>query len=103
MSIKSGLINLRLGGYYPVTKSAYAGPALKFKSTSSLNIQAPLGTWNSNGVPNYLEPTNDVVDAPLLNGINNLLPERVDLRILHPELLNNANQSNLVLTDVCDV
>ena len=101
VSIRTGQINLRLGGYYPVIKSAHAGPA--FKTTSALNIQAPLGSWDNNGVPNYLEPTNDVVDASLLTGINNLLPESVDLRILHPELLNNANQSNLVLTDDCEV
>ena len=101
VSSRNGQINLKLGGSYPVNKSAYAGPA--FKNTSALNIQAPLGSWDSNGVPNYLESTNDVVDGSFLNGINNLLPEGVDLRILHPELLNNANQSNLVLTDVCDV
>jgi len=103
VSMRSGQINLKLGGFYPVTKSAITGPALKFKTISTLNIQSPLGTWNSNGVPNYLEPTNDMVDATLLTGLNNLLPERVDLRIKHPELLNNANQSNLILTDVSDV
>lgn len=101
VSIKSGLINLKLGGMYPVTKSAIANPF--YKTVSALNIQHPLGGWDSDGVPTYLEATNDVVDANLLNSINNLLPEQVDLRIKHPELLSTASQSDLVLTDVSDV
>ena len=103
VSIKTGQINLKLGGYYPVTKSAYAGPVTISNTVSISNIQFPLGTWNTDGVPNYLESTSDVVDGTLLTGLNNLLPERVDLRGTHPELLNNASQSNLVLTDVSDV
>lgn len=101
VSAKLGQIALKLGGRYPVTKSAEAGPG--FKSTTASNIKTPLGTWDSSGVPKYLEPVNDVIDASFLNDINTMLPEREDIRKKHPELLNNANQSNLVLIDDCDV
>jgi LruC domain-containing protein len=101
VSAKSGQILLKLGGPYPVTKSASAGPW--YKSTSASNIKNPLGTWDSSGVPNYLVSPNEVIDASFLNDINTLLPESVDLRKKHPELLNNANQSDLVLIDTCDV
>jgi LruC domain-containing protein len=101
VSTKSGQIVLKLGGLYPVLKSASAGP--QFKSVSTPLISTPLGTWNSSGVPNYLEPTNDVIDAKLLSDLNTLLPERVDMRANHPELLLKTNQTNLVLTDDCNV
>src|ERR1035437_4558 len=101
MSTKSGQIVLKLGGKYIVTKSASAGPF--YKSISVSNIKTPLGSWDSSGVPKYLEATNDIIDAAFLNDINSMLPERVDIRKAHPSLVNNANQSNLVLTDDCDV
>ncbi len=101
VSAKLGQIVLRLGGNYPVTKAAAAGPG--FKGTSASNIKTPLGTWDGSGVPNYLEPINDVIDASFLKDVNSMLPEGVDMRKNHPEFLNNANQSNLVLIDDCDV
>ena len=101
VSTKSGQIVLTLGGKYIVTKSASAGPS--FKSTSASNIATPLGSWDSSGVPKYLEATSDVIDAAFLKDINSMLPEYIDIRKANPALINNANQSNLVLTDDCDV
>lgn len=78
VSTKLGQIVLTLGGPYPVTKSAEVGRG--FKSVSASNLKTPLGAWDSNGVPKYLEPTNDVIDASFLNDINTMLPERIDIR-----------------------
>ena len=70
------------------------------------NIQATysyLGTWNSLGVPNYLLANNDVVDASFLSDVNAALPEQSQLPNVHPEYINQSNETDLVLRDSADV
>jgi LruC domain-containing protein len=62
-----------------------------------------LGTYNSNGVPNYLEPVNDPVTSDFLADINNTLPERVQLPVSHPQYLLDVYNHNLNLIETCDV
>ncbi len=62
-----------------------------------------LGTWQTNGVPNYLEPVNDVIDATLLSRIEASLPERQNVLNHHPHYLSNTTQTNVYLTEECDV
>lgn len=78
------------------------------KSASAV-IPSPLpgvyymGTYNSKGVPNYLEPVNDPVDATLLNDLNASLPERQPVPTYHPDYLASTVPNNLALTEQCDV
>jgi len=62
-----------------------------------------MGTYNSLGVPDYLEPVNDPVEAALLNDLNASLPERQPVPVNHPEYLANTAPDNLALTELCDV
>ena len=62
-----------------------------------------LGTYSSNGVPNYLESPNDVVDAALLNDINASLPEQQPVPTYHPQYLASTATSNLPILELCDV
>ena len=62
-----------------------------------------LGTFNSQGKPNYLEPVNDPITADFLADINNTLPERVKLTTSHPEYFFNEYNHNLNLIESCDV
>ncbi len=62
-----------------------------------------LGTWSNNGVPNYLEPNNDFISADLLSRISASLPESQKVPNHHPEYLTNNVQTNVVLTEACDV
>jgi len=62
-----------------------------------------LGGYNSNGVPDYLEPENDVITQDLLNDINNTLPEQETLMESHPEYLLPEWDYNLKLIEDCDV
>jgi choice-of-anchor A domain-containing protein/uncharacterized repeat protein (TIGR01451 family) len=62
-----------------------------------------LGTWQSNGVPNYLEPVNDIIDASLLSRVNASLPESQKVPNHHPNYLSNTTQTNVYLTEECDV
>ncbi|MEI7980774.1 MAG: LruC domain-containing protein [Bacteroidota bacterium] len=62
-----------------------------------------LGTYNSQGVPNYLVTPNDPVDASLLNDLNASLPEGRPVPTYHPEYLVSTVPDNLGLTELCDV
>ncbi len=62
-----------------------------------------LGSYNSIGVPDYLEPENDIITQELLDDINNTLPERSPLFVSHPEYLQPEWDYNLNLIEDCDV
>ncbi len=62
-----------------------------------------LGGYNTQGVPDYLEPENDVITQSLLNDINNTLPEGEPLPSSHPEYLLPEWDYNLHLIEACDV
>ncbi|MBU1370974.1 MAG: LruC domain-containing protein [Bacteroidetes bacterium] len=62
-----------------------------------------MGGFNSQGVPDYLEPENDPITADFLDDINNTLPERVRLDISHPEYFFDVYDHNLNLIETCDV
>jgi len=62
-----------------------------------------LGTWNSQGVPNYLEAEGDIVSEGLLSRIRASLPESKRLPNVHPEYLSSSAQTNIWLTQEADV
>jgi len=62
-----------------------------------------LGSYNSQGVPAYLEPVNDPITAAFLTDINNTLPEKIKLPISHPEYFNDIYDHNIRLVETCDV
>ncbi len=62
-----------------------------------------LGTWNSQGVPNYKEAVNDVISAELLSWINASLPERKPVPSYHPDYLQANVKTSLKVTAVADV
>ena len=62
-----------------------------------------MGTYNSQGVPNYLVSPNDPVDATLLNDLNATLPERKAVPVYHPEFIASTVPNNLNLIETCDV
>jgi LruC domain-containing protein len=99
VSTAGGSVQCTLGGrQQPKFKDGEIG---SFKSTNSVYV--PLGTYNSQGVPNYLTPTNDPIDAAMLNDINATLPEYISLPTSHPQFFDNGLERNLVLEQACDV
>lgn len=62
-----------------------------------------LGNYNSQGVPDYLEPDDDPIDRQFLNDVNNTLPERVRLTQSHPQYFSLDYDHNLHLSEACDV
>lgn len=98
--VSSGYLECKLGGKMEPSKFK-DGEVGTFKSTNS--VYKPLGTYNSLGVPNYLTPTNDIIDASMLNDINATLPEYMSLPTSHPQYFANGLDRNLILQDACDV
>ncbi|MGL5318951.1 MAG: LruC domain-containing protein, partial [Bacteroidales bacterium] len=66
-------------------------------STVTLANGYALASWDADGVPGNIYTT-DVISASLLQDINYTLPQGVDLRTSHPELLGSSVESNFVLT-----
>ncbi len=100
VKVTRGFLSLTLGGKNEPQKFKSGGEDI-FKSTNS--IFKPMGTYNSNGVPNYLATPNDVIDASMISDINTMLPEFVSSPVTHPQYFAAANEHNLVLTDACKV
>ncbi len=77
--------------------------ALSISLWGQTTIYNTLGTWSSNGVPNYLVSPNDVISADLLSRITASLPESKNILSHHPNYISSNVQSNLLLTEACDV
>jgi LruC domain-containing protein len=58
-----------------------------------------LGTFDSDGVPNYLMPQGDIVSQDILNMITATLPEGQPVPTYHPEYITNSVETNTVLDD----
>ena len=110
--VTTNYIGLQNMAIIPVTDEGivhtFGGSAKKsFKSNDiveDINFDfAYLGTYNSSGVPNYLEPVNDVIDSDFLDDINNTLPEQVQLPVGHPQYFEDGLQYNISLLDPADV
>ena len=101
VKISGGTLNLTLGGKQEPgkLKSVTYGAA---NTAVGSNIYL-MGGYNSLGVPAYLEPANDIVDNSMLQDINATLPEYMPLPTSHPQYMDAANETNLVLTQACDV
>ncbi len=82
-------------------------PKSNGRQINSVNANAPVikykGSYSSNGVPHYLESTNDLISAQLLNTISASLPESQPVPGAHPTYLADGKQSNIEIIDSADV
>ena len=62
-----------------------------------------MGTYDSQGVPTYLEAVGDNISAALLKDINASLPESKHLPITHPQYFAQSYESGLVIKEQADV
>jgi len=103
--VSPGMTELTNGGFNLVLGGLHE--PIPFKSSAIVkNVNANykyLGGYNSLGVPDYLEPVNDVISQDLLDDINYTLPDRVALTESHPEYLLPEWDYNIVLIEDCDV
>lgn len=100
VNVTNGQVSCTLGGKTTPVMYKSGGDAI-FKSTSS--VYYPMGTYNSNGVPNYLTSTNDAINSAMLNDINSTLPEYLSAPTNRPDYFLSTNEPNVVLTQPCNV
>lgn len=95
IEVVNGKISGTFGGRSMVMKSGGKG------ITKASNIDFYyMGSFNSQGVPNYLEPVNEVIDPTFLADINASFPESVPI---NPTYLDLSNEHDFKLTEACDV
>lgn len=95
----SGLaMNVLIGG--SSTENFKSG-AIPFKSTNA--VFHPMGAYNAQGVPQYLEPVNDVIDPQFLSDINASFPESQPVPTHNPHYLNPDNEYDFKLLEASDV
>ncbi|MFY7909479.1 MAG: DUF4114 domain-containing protein [Emticicia sp.] len=70
--------------------------------TYSQSAYTYMGTFTSNGVPNYLDGR-DNVSANFISRINASLPERFPVPSYNPQYIANGTQTNIELTQEADV
>ncbi len=61
-----------------------------------------LGDWDSNGLPDYLEPEIDTVDTSFLNDVDEALPEYSSAPNDHPEYFDSTT-TNVEMTEEADL
>lgn len=109
--VNDGKIEFTFGGSRTTASiQEFVSPSYKnriensLKSTFNTNIIINyIGTYNGNGVPDYLEPEGDYISPELLNDINAALPENYPVPEYHPEYLMGVNEHNLVVLDDAEV
>lgn len=98
LPIKNNSIYYVLGG-----KNSYKGNEESQIRSTQTNSYQTLGTWNSLGVPNYLEPFPDTISTSFLSDLNATLPEYIPLPQTHPQYFQSNNDFSLRLQDSADV
>lgn len=109
--IENGSVNFTFGGTKNTQKSQKSSEKpfyAKLKSASNNKMSSSIkinyiGTYNNNGVPNYLLAQPDVIGQDFLTDINNALPENMPVPTYHPEYLLGNSQHNLVILDNTEV
>jgi LruC domain-containing protein len=84
-------------GNVPVSPAATGrGPVSLGKVNS---VYRTLGSWSNVGIPSYLEPKGDVIDAALLARINASLPEYKSVPVYRPQYITPEDKSTILYTD----
>jgi LruC domain-containing protein len=67
------------------------------------NAYAFMGSYDADGKPGYLESGIDPISASFLANINATLPEKKDIRVHHPDLINSNAEVNVNIVALTDI
>ncbi len=73
------------------------------KVTVLPGVYTYMGSWDNQGVPTYLQPQADTIDAAFLADINASLPEYRPVPQFHPAYLENGAVTDVKLREAADV
>lgn len=90
-----GKPSYELNGEFDATSNAING--------RTSNTPSYLGSYDSNGVPYYLEPVDDYISQDILDLVNNSLPEGYPVPTYNPEYIVDSVSSDTHLRDSADV
>ena len=99
VAVDGNSVNLTLGG---IPKKQAKGSAKSSFYTANTGLY-PMGTFNSAGVPDYLEPSNDIIAASMIQDLNAMLPQYQNATVRLPQYFTNSAEQNIVLNGACDV
>lgn len=103
VKITNGEVRAEFGG----PNQPRSGKKAKSAGTTSITPAGGgwyyMGTYDSDGVPNYLENPGDNVDAAMLTDFNNTLPELLNIPSNKPHLLSPSNAFDVHLIADGDV
>lgn len=80
-----------------------AAPVLHTDGARSRSTLEFMGSFDSQGVPNYLTSPGDVVHQDILNVVANSLPESQPVPTFHPEYIASETETNTVLLEDCEI
>ncbi len=96
--VVNGNVTFTLGGKQ---QNQFKSSPIPFKATNS--VFHPMGDWDANGTPLYLEPENDFIDNEFLTDINASFPESHPVPEYHPEYILPENEYDFKLLEHSDV
>ncbi len=104
ITLSSNQVVATFGGSNPGGRiSAEASVTASISNTRIPNIKT-LGSWNNNGLPNYLvSNTPDAIEQAFYDRITASLPESKPLSTTHPEYIANNAPTTLDITELADV
>ena len=86
-----------------VNRSQKRGGNAPAASTTNNLVYSYMGSYNSSGVPSYLEVPGDVISQGLIDACNASLPENNPVPVANPHYLASGNSTDIQLVDDCDV
>lgn len=109
VEIQGNYLNLTLGSSNPQRTVSLEPKTRKLAQNNSANKVGSvpnkiyMGTWNAQGVPNYLVNPRDVVSSSFLNRINQSLPERRSVPTYTPQYVATNISSSLSVNQNADL
>lgn len=101
VEVKNGQLQHLFGGLNSSNKSAYrSNKTSGFTRIHHTGKYYFMGTFNGQGVPDYLEPVDDTIDAAFMTDVSQALPERVPLDL---SLIDPAYDENVKIDQLTDL
>ncbi len=102
IKIQGNSVSGNYGGHYPARPGKNKSAGAQVITPAGGNWYF-IGSYNSQGVPNYLESPGDVVNAAYLADVSSALPEFLNIPVNKPNLLAPTNSYDVVLTGPAEV